>query len=177
MPISTGPISERLKKIMELRGYRAVDLCRETGISKSVISSYLNNVRFPKINKLHLIAEALDVDVFWLLGVDTDPSDSGEANDIPQYMSINAMAKSTVASLLNGEAMTYIDEFFGGKPDVPAAGSRPLKAGDPGELTLLTTYRNLNDKGKERLLERAGELSELPKYAEERATGTLQSSA
>jgi len=44
----------------------------------------------------------------------------------------------------------------------------PLEVNDPSELTLMATYRALNAAGKERLLERAGELSELPRY---RSTG------
>jgi len=39
----------------------------------------------------------------------------------------------------------------------------------PGELTIIAAYRAMNDNGKERLVECACELSELPRY---RDTGT-----
>jgi len=65
-------ISKRLKNAMDLRGFRPVDLCRETGISKSLVSQYLGGTRLPKHGKIYLIAKALNVDEAWLMGYDTD---------------------------------------------------------------------------------------------------------
>jgi len=70
---------------------------------------------------------------------------------------------TTTMSIIADVLGVPIDKLISEKPDTPA-GFRPLEASDPGELTLMATYRALNAAGKERLLERAGELSELPRY-------------
>ena len=62
--------SDRIKEAMQLRGVKAAELCRRTGISKSLISRYVNNQGDPKLDKLHKIAIALNVQEAWLMGYD-----------------------------------------------------------------------------------------------------------
>ena len=61
-------IAERIKFAMEVRKMRQVELVQKTGISKGAFSSYLSGNYNPKQDKLELIADALDVNIDWLLG-------------------------------------------------------------------------------------------------------------
>lgn len=58
----------RLKQAMELRKVKQVDIVKNTGISKSLISQYLKGTVIPKQNKMYSIAKYLDVGVEWLSG-------------------------------------------------------------------------------------------------------------
>lgn len=60
----------RLKKAMDARNLKAVDLVAKTGIHKGTISYYLNGKSTPKNDKLYIISKALDVSEAWLLGYD-----------------------------------------------------------------------------------------------------------
>lgn len=76
----------RISKALELRGMRQVDLVEKTGIPKSAISQYCAGSFKPKQKRLFLIAEALNVDEAWLMGLDV-PMERGSimtpANIIP----------------------------------------------------------------------------------------------
>lgn len=74
------PFKKRLKEALEQRGMRAVALSEKTKISQSTISQYLSGYAEPKKERLTLIAEALNVNPTWLMGLDvpmdrnTEPS-------------------------------------------------------------------------------------------------------
>lgn len=61
-------MADRIRQAMELRGMKQVDLCERTGIGKSSISTYLSGEYEPKQRNLYKIAQALDVNVAWLMG-------------------------------------------------------------------------------------------------------------
>lgn len=60
----------RICKALELRGMRQIDLVEKTGIPKSAISQYCAGSFKPKQKRLFLLAEALNVDEAWLMGLD-----------------------------------------------------------------------------------------------------------
>ena len=68
IPLST--FKDRLQKAMSLRGMRAADLARDTGLSKARISQYTNGIYEPKQKALCQIAKALHVNELWLMGND-----------------------------------------------------------------------------------------------------------
>ena len=55
------------------------ELCEKTKIPKSAISQYLSGAFEPKQDRLHIIANALDVDPVWLMGYDV-PMERQEKN-------------------------------------------------------------------------------------------------
>ena len=59
---------DRLTEAMALRGMRASELARRTGLSKARISQYVNGKFVPKSDAIITIAEALGVSELWLLG-------------------------------------------------------------------------------------------------------------
>ena len=63
-------IAERMRTTMALRGVSQADIVNHTGIGKSSISTYLTGEYEPKQRNLHKIADALNVDPGWLMGLD-----------------------------------------------------------------------------------------------------------
>ena len=64
----------RLKLAMRERNLRQVDVVNRTNISKSLLNKYLSGIAEPKSDKLEKLANALNVDVIWLLGYDVPMS-------------------------------------------------------------------------------------------------------
>lgn len=64
-------LKDRLRKALDLREKKAVDLSRDLKIPKSAISQYLAGYRTIKDSeRLYLISEYLDVSEAWLMGFD-----------------------------------------------------------------------------------------------------------
>ena len=63
-------VKERLREALVRKNMRQADLVAQTGIDKSQISSYLAGKYRPKQENLSLLAEALEVNEYWLLGLD-----------------------------------------------------------------------------------------------------------
>ena len=83
-PIHT--FADRLRTAMDLRGTRAIDLARDTGLSKARISQYTNGIYVPKADAMHKLARALDVSDLWLEGYDV-PMERN-ASTVPNYPDI-----------------------------------------------------------------------------------------
>ena len=71
-------LKDRLQEAIDMAGMRPIDLCDKTGIPKSMLSYYLNGKTKPKADRLHIIAQALDVSEAWLLGYDVPKSRTAE---------------------------------------------------------------------------------------------------
>lgn len=65
----TGTFKKRFIEAMDIRGIKAADLSRQTGISESTISQYRSGYAEPKEKKLAIIADALKVNPTWLMGL------------------------------------------------------------------------------------------------------------
>lgn len=78
--------TERLRIAMDARGVRAVDLARDTGLSKARISQYTNGIYVPKADAMHKLARALNVADLWLEGYNV-PMERG-ASTLPNYQGI-----------------------------------------------------------------------------------------
>ena len=70
--IEKEEFKDRLKRALDIRGMKAVDLCEKTNIPKGAISYYLAGKSTPKADRLYLICKALDVSEAWMLGYDVD---------------------------------------------------------------------------------------------------------
>ena len=78
--------TDRLRTAMDARGMRAVDLARDTGLSKARISQYTNGIYVPKADALHSLARALGVSDLWLEGYDVPMERT--ASNLPNYPDI-----------------------------------------------------------------------------------------
>ena len=61
---------DRFNKALSIRNIRPVELYEKTGISESTISQYRSGYSKPKEKKLTILADALDVNAVWLMGLD-----------------------------------------------------------------------------------------------------------
>ena len=59
---------DRLEMALSIRELRPKDLATRTGLSESTISQYRSGYSEPKIDKVALIASALNINPVWLLG-------------------------------------------------------------------------------------------------------------
>ncbi|MBQ9151812.1 MAG: helix-turn-helix domain-containing protein, partial [Clostridia bacterium] len=77
---------DRLIEAMTLRGMRASELAKRTGLSKARISQYVNGKFIPKSDAILLIAEVLQVSELWLLGKDAamSPATTAAAPNPPR---------------------------------------------------------------------------------------------
>lgn len=95
-----GVFKERLKEMMENRGLRQADLVEKSGISSSLISSYLSGRYEPKDDKLQALANALNCDAMWLAGYDgVDEYD--DMAFLERFRKLNVEDKRTILTLLN----------------------------------------------------------------------------
>ena len=73
-------IAERIKFAMNVRNVKQVEIVQRTGITKGAFSSYLSGNYNPKKDKLELIADALDININWLMGENV-PMENSNATD------------------------------------------------------------------------------------------------
>ena len=63
-------LAERLNIALAQREVTAKELSRRTGISESDISHYRKGDYAPKMNRVYLLSQALNVSPGWLMGLD-----------------------------------------------------------------------------------------------------------
>lgn len=64
--------ANRLKKAMNKKNMKQIELSEKTGFDKSLISNYLSGKYKAKQDKLTILAELLDVSETWLMGYNID---------------------------------------------------------------------------------------------------------
>lgn len=84
----TDTFQNRLKKAMEIRDMKAVDLAKSSGISKSRISQYVNGVYEAKQEAVYKLALALNVSEGWLMGYDVPMQRSAPADESDDVMEL-----------------------------------------------------------------------------------------
>ena len=86
---------KRLDIALAMAKMRPIDLCKKTGISQSAISNYRNDFCKPKLDRVAIIADALNVSPSWLIGYELDPVSFAELfetlsdehqEDVVEYM-------------------------------------------------------------------------------------------
>ena len=95
----------RFKEAMETRGIKAIEISEKTGISESTLSQYKSGYSKPKDKRLALIADVLDVDPAWLMGLNvpmkTTKYDSIEDSEIiDQFKSLSPEKKAEFRNFL-----------------------------------------------------------------------------
>ena len=97
-------IAERIRFAMNVRNVKQVEMVQRTGITKGAFSSYLSGNYNPKKDKLELIADALDININWLMGENVPMENiSATDNQTTGYVFYKEMEY-----LLNDTDTTYI---------------------------------------------------------------------
>lgn len=84
--------ARRLDLALQMNNMRSVDLCKKTGLSSATISQYKTGYCAPRMDRVKLIAEALNVSAGWLIGYDT-PIQSDADDAISVFGSLSAENK------------------------------------------------------------------------------------
>lgn len=104
----------RLNKALSFRNMKPVELSERTGISESTISQYRSGYAKPKEKKLAIIANALDVNPSWLMGL-----------DVPMEMPIPKLELNEETQ----EAIRLYREYVKSSPDIQRMVAYLLKLG------------------------------------------------
>lgn len=81
-------LKDRLKYAMEIKGVKAIDLHKSSGIPKNSLSYYLSGRSEPKADRIYLLAKLLDVSEAWLLGYDVAMERSVEQKDVDETIAL-----------------------------------------------------------------------------------------
>lgn len=103
--------NQQLKKAMEIRNITQAELCKRTGIPKSAMSQYISGAFRPKQTRTYLIAEALHVNIAWLMGADDIPMDR-EDNTIIALPSDNVYMRPLYESVAAGFGAPAVDQII-----------------------------------------------------------------
>lgn len=80
--------ASRIREALAARDMTQADLCKLTGIPKSAMSQYCNGGLVPRQNRTFQIANALNVNPAWIMGLDvemenkTAPAIAGERREL-----------------------------------------------------------------------------------------------
>ena len=96
--------TERLIEAFNRSELTQVELCKATGITKGALSSYLSGRYFPKQQAIEKLASALNVSVYYLMGLDEPssssdsqaavPADPGEERLLYLYRGLNSVGQT-----------------------------------------------------------------------------------
>ena len=103
--------NQQLKKAMEIRNITQAELCKRTGIPKSAMSQYISGAFRPKQTRTYLIAEALHVNIAWLMGADDISMDS-EDNTIIALPSDNIYMRPLYESVAAGFGAPAVNQII-----------------------------------------------------------------
>lgn len=103
---------DRLKKALDIRNMKAVDLVEKTKIPKGQISYYLSGKTTPKADRLYLICKELDVSEAWMLGYDVEmaKTQAQKNNDIIADIVVKLRTDNNFLSLI--ESLAKDEEFL-----------------------------------------------------------------
>lgn len=135
--------STRLKKALNLRNLKQIDIVERTGINKGALSSYISGKYEPKQTNIYLLAKALDVNEAWLMGYDVPM----ERDSLPE----NAVNIEVLEAIENNTGMSL--------KELAALSKDKLL-----DLRISTYFNKLNDKGKLEATKRVKELTYIPTY-------------
>ena len=144
MEIGLKILNARIKK-----GLSRAELRKLSGVSESAIKQYENGSRQPQIVQLQLLANALEIPIHSLIGVDE--------NTFHNTIAINKFFKELKES---EEAHDLLNKLLKEEP------IKPLDNIDSGD-ELMLYFHNLNYAGKEEATKRVEELTLIPKYIED----------
>jgi len=88
----------RLKKALDIRNIKPVELHEKTGISESLISKYLSGNAIARQRKISTLSDVLNINEVWLLGYDV-PMEKETTQELKDYISLKELFKDKVPLL------------------------------------------------------------------------------
>jgi len=124
MPLSSKSFSENLLRLRKQKGISAKDLSEKTGISQRMIVHYEKHVAYPPLDKIEIIANALNVGIDTLLGIEENPKNHIDMNDfdvrtikkLKKLLVLNPHDRMTIYSMI--DLLSKKDEYKNKLKDV-----------------------------------------------------------
>lgn len=76
---------DRLNEALSVRNIKPVELAEKLGVTEGTISQYRKGTTKAKSDRLYEIAQVLDVDPVWLMGVDVPMTKKERIQDLIKY--------------------------------------------------------------------------------------------
>ena len=147
IPTQKNEFIERLRTSMEEVGISQTRLAKKAELSPTAISKYLKGINLPRTEVLERLAKALNVDVFWLQGYNTDKtktktnivrrSDDSDGDIYMREMALEYLELCEKIKDLEGYELIYFNERFD-----------QLHTIDNDDWNLLLWFNGLNNHGK-----------------------------
>lgn len=103
--------ANRLKKAMDMNGFKQIDLVNKTKLDKSLINKYLNGISEAGNDKLTLLSDVLNVSEPWLMGYDVPIDDRAMANLLKEKIDL-------VESCKNNQEFDELELLFSKNKDI-----------------------------------------------------------
>ncbi len=103
--------ANRLKKAMDMNGFKQIDLVNKTKLDKSLINKYLNGISEAGNDKLTLLSDVLNVSEPWLMGYDVPIDDRSMANLLKEKIDL-------VESCKNNQEFDELELLFSKNKDI-----------------------------------------------------------
>ena len=110
--------AERICKALRIRDMKQAELSERTGIPKSAISQSCSGAFKPKQQRLFSIAEALNVDEAWLMGLDV-PMERNPGFKASNIIPMPEMRKVPLLGTIACGAPILAEEHIEGHVDIP----------------------------------------------------------
>ena len=91
--------ADRLKKVLEIRNMKQVELCEKTKLSSGLINKYLKGKAFARQDKLSILANALDTNEVWLMGYDVPMDKNYGKSKLTEIKVINLSTTEVVQTV------------------------------------------------------------------------------
>ena len=139
--------ANRLKKILEIRNMKQVDLCEKTHLSSGLINKYLKGKAFARQDKLSILADALDTNEVWLMGFNVPMDKNYGKSKLTEIKVINLSTNEVVQTIPFSYRTDIAEEdpknFFA----VYAADNSMAPLLDIGDIAIIKKYQKfVNNK-------------------------------
>lgn len=106
MAEDTTMFPSRLRRAMKAKGMKQIELSKLAGVGESTLSHYLSGKRHATDRNMYALAQALNVDIRWLMGYRDD------VGDAPDTETIERMELKELVDKLNNEQVSKVSDFI-----------------------------------------------------------------
>lgn len=138
--------ASRLLKAMADAGMTQQELSNKSGINKSSISHYVNGSHEPGNKAAYALAQALDVDPLWLMGLDVEVHNAPTIT-VPAKKNIPALKGVYAAQITGGRITGKVPELHNNTLEIKIDGKQ-FKA----DQELLRLFHNATPSARESVI-------------------------
>lgn len=138
--------ADRLKKILEIRNMKQVELCEKTKLSSGLINKYLKGKAFARQDKLSLLAEALNTNEVWLMGYDVPMDKNYGKTKIAEINVINLSTNEIIKKIPHSYRTNISDEDPSNFFAIFASDNSMAPLLDVGDIAIIKKYETFSNK-------------------------------